>query len=70
LPKNDDLLLERFIKVIIHELGHTFGLKHCHAPRCIMISSTYVEDLDQKDQSFCPECTALVGKAIVDIQEG
>lgn len=50
------LLGERFRKVIIHELGHTFGLIHCQAPDCVMRSSTYVEDIDQKSHKFCPKC--------------
>jgi len=54
--KNEALLLDRFKKVVIHELGHTFGLIHCHNPTCVMLSSTYVEDIDQKDQAFCPSC--------------
>lgn len=56
LKKNKKLMFERFCKVIIHELGHTFGLIHCHVPACVMNSSTYVEDLDQKGSSFCEQC--------------
>lgn len=56
MKKDDDLLFERFKKVIIHELGHTFGLIHCHQPSCVMRSSTYVEDIDQKSQHFCNSC--------------
>lgn len=56
LPKNDTLLLERFRKVIVHELGHTFGLMHCHIPSCVMRSSTYVEDIDQKKHHLCSKC--------------
>jgi len=56
LPKNEALLLERFVKEIIHELGHTFGLIHCHTPTCVMRSSTYVEDIDQKDAQLCMKC--------------
>lgn len=56
MKKDDDLLLERFQKVIIHELGHMFGLVHCHIPPCVMRSSTYVEDIDQKDPYLCPKC--------------
>jgi archaemetzincin len=51
-----DYLLERFRKEVIHELGHMFGLIHCHQPTCVMRSSTYVEDIDQKEQHFCLEC--------------
>ena len=57
LEQDDRLLTERFRKVIIHELGHSLGLIHCLNPICIMRSSTYVEDLDQKKLEFCNKCT-------------
>jgi len=57
LPANHPLMLERFSKVVIHELGHTFGLIHCNQPICVMRSSTYVEDLDQKEKGFCSHCS-------------
>jgi archaemetzincin len=60
MKKDDDLLFERFKKVIIHELGHTFGLIHCHHPSCVMRSSTYVEDIDQKSQHFCNSCKGKI----------
>lgn len=56
LEKDYELLINRFSKVIIHELGHTFGLIHCSNPVCVMRSSTYVEDLDQKEKKFCHRC--------------
>ena len=56
MKKDEDLLLDRFKKVITHELGHMFGLLHCHVPNCVMISSTYVEDLDQKGHNLCNKC--------------
>jgi archaemetzincin len=58
------LLLERFRKEVIHELGHTFGLIHCHFPTCVMRSGTYVEDIDQKEESFCPVCRESVNQGI------
>ena len=51
-----NLLLERFKKEVIHELGHTFGLIHFNNSICVMKSSTYVEDIDQKRQHFCLSC--------------
>jgi archaemetzincin len=51
------IVLERFKKEVIHELGHTFGLVHCHISTCVMRASTYVEDIDQKNESFCSECS-------------
>ncbi len=54
--KDEKLLVNRFRKEVIHELGHTFGLIHCYNPTCVMRSSTYVEDIDQKDQHLCLKC--------------
>jgi len=56
MKQDENLLLERFSKVVIHELGHTFGLIHCHIPTCVMRASTYVEILDQKSKNLCPLC--------------
>ena len=56
MKKSDEMMLERFRKEVIHELGHTFGLIHCHVPTCAMRSSTYVEDIDQKSTSLCYQC--------------
>lgn len=56
MNKDEDLLFDRFRKVVIHELGHTFGLIHCHIPTCVMRSSTYVEDIDQKSSNICLKC--------------
>jgi archaemetzincin len=56
LPDNPKLLEERLIKEAIHELGHTFGLVHCHDYRCVMHSSTAVEEIDVKSERFCLAC--------------
>jgi archaemetzincin len=56
MPMDEELLLYRFEKEVVHELGHTFGLKHCHYPDCVMKSSTYVEDIDQKSAGLCIKC--------------
>ena len=60
MKKDEQLLLDRFGKVIIHELGHTFGLVHCHIPDCVMRSSTYVEDIDQKSHNLCINCRSKI----------
>ncbi|MGD9993996.1 MAG: archaemetzincin family Zn-dependent metalloprotease [Salinivirgaceae bacterium] len=56
LAPDYELTFLRFKKVIIHELGHMFGLVHCQVPTCVMRSSTYVEDIDQKKSQFCSIC--------------
>jgi archaemetzincin len=61
MPMDEALLLERFKKEVIHELGHTFGLVHCPNPACVMRSSTYVEDIDQKGSNLCVKCRTEIG---------
>jgi len=58
LPGSHELLLARTEKELIHELGHTFGLYHCHQFECVMRSSTYVEEIDIKRATPCRECSA------------
>ena len=58
MPKDEQILLDRTKKEVIHELGHTFGLIHCDNPICVMRSSTYLEDVDQKRQNLCHKCLA------------
>jgi len=56
LPEDSELTTTRLIKECIHELGHTFGLVHCQDQTCVMTSSTYVEDIDQKGVELCDDC--------------
>ncbi len=61
LAMDDNLLLDRFKKEVIHELGHTFGLIHCNTTTCVMRSSTYVGDIDQKRMHLCHTCRIELG---------
>ena len=56
LPPDEDLFIKRATKEIVHELGHTFGLRHCSNPKCIMHFSNALADTDYKEASFCNKC--------------
>jgi archaemetzincin len=60
LPPSETLLRERLFKEAAHELGHTFGLRHCADWRCVMTSSHAVERLDVKTAEFCRSCRKVV----------
>ena len=57
---NDDLLLQRTIKEVLHELGHNFGLRHCPDWNCVMHSSPGIEEVDIKGDLYCSNCAVHV----------
>lgn len=61
MSHDEHTLLQRTIKEVIHELGYTFGLIHCHTPACVMQSGTYVEDIDQKEAHLYSVCREKAG---------
>ncbi len=61
LPEDRGIFLERVEKEALHELGHTFGLVHCHRPGCVMGFSNAVEKVDLKTNTYCSECRITAG---------
>jgi len=54
--EDDETLFDlRVLKEAIHELGHTFGLRHCDN-HCIMQFSNHLADTDKKPPEFCESC--------------
>lgn len=56
LPANRRLLVERYLKEALHELGHTFGLTHCRDKGCVMSLSITTEHIDRKRGEMCHSC--------------
>jgi len=63
-PPDLDLFHARVRKEVVHELGHTYGLKHCPDPTCVMSFSNSILDVDRKSSDFCPRCRALLERAL------
>jgi len=54
--KEDTLLFQkRTRKLVLHELGHTFGLPHCDKG-CVMVFANSLAELDASSEDFCPAC--------------
>ncbi|MFC1885253.1 archaemetzincin family Zn-dependent metalloprotease [Thermodesulfobacteriota bacterium] len=51
---------QRIAKEAVHELGHTFNIRHCKDPRCIMHFSRSLEDVDRKSERMCRYCQVLL----------
>lgn len=59
--KNKSNLFEqRVVKEAVHELGHTFGLRHCQISKCVMHFSNSLQDTDFKDDKFCERCNKIL----------
>jgi len=56
MEKARALFIERVIKEVVHELGHTMGLPHCNNKKCVMVFSNSTEDVDFKGKEFCKSC--------------
>jgi archaemetzincin len=71
LPSNSNdngssqsLLQNRIVKEAIHEIGHTFGLRHCLRDFCIMFKSKIILDTDKKNKDFCESCESLLNASL------
>ena len=53
---NERLFFSRIVKEAVHELGHTYGLRHCKNLKCVMSFSNSVTDVDRKAKDFCDDC--------------
>ncbi|UCH88719.1 MAG: archaemetzincin family Zn-dependent metalloprotease [Thermoplasmata archaeon] len=51
-----EVFVTRMIKEAVHELGHTFGLRHCERDTCVMHFSNRLEDTDHKSENYCRRC--------------
>jgi len=56
MPEDRALFRERTVKETLHELGHTFGLTHCHDSRCPMSLATDIALVDAKGERYCSRC--------------
>eukprot|EP00826_Nyctotherus_ovalis_P034454 TRINITY_DN2877_c0_g1_i3.p1 TRINITY_DN2877_c0_g1~~TRINITY_DN2877_c0_g1_i3.p1 ORF type:complete len:125 (+),score=32.96 TRINITY_DN2877_c0_g1_i3:48-422(+) len=56
-PSNlSQVILYRACKVMVHELGHMFGMKHCIYYSCVMNASNHLEEAAIKPLYECPVC--------------
>ena len=62
------VLLERLLKLSVHELGHTLGLGHCRQAGCLMNFSSNLEKLDRTKTAFCQYCRVLLADAFKDYE--
>jgi archaemetzincin len=55
-----DIAVGRVVKEAIHELGHTFKLRHCPDAACIMHYCRSESDVDRKSSDLCRYCRVML----------
>lgn len=53
--RNKNHLQQRLLKLVIHELGHNFGLTHCSKKACYMVDAEGQMKLDE-ERFLCEQC--------------
>lgn len=59
-PRRISPVLLRLEKEAVHELGHTFGLRHCSDRHCVMHFSPGLDSVDRKFPYTCQTCQDLL----------
>jgi archaemetzincin len=52
--RDPTLVLRRSFKVLAHETGHAFGIRHCTDHLCVMNGSNHLEESDSQPLHLCP----------------
>lgn len=55
-----EMAVGRVTKEAIHELGHTFNLRHCPDAACVMHYCRSEADVDRKSSDLCRYCRILL----------
>jgi len=50
------IMLRRCVKILLHELGHLFGLQHCIYYVCLMNGANNEKEMDRQTLHLCPVC--------------
>lgn len=59
LPSRKKHSDNHLVKLMMHELGHSFGLNHCKDERCFMVNAEHGNKFSNTP-SFCPQCKAFL----------
>jgi archaemetzincin len=55
-PESRTQALRRGLKLVVHEMGHAFGIEHCQWYGCVMNGSNSLDEMDHQPLRLCPPC--------------
>ncbi|MDA0767006.1 MAG: archaemetzincin, partial [Verrucomicrobia bacterium] len=63
-PETEVLVLRRAAKVLTHEMGHMFGIRHCTFYECNMNGANHLAESDATPMHLCPVCLRKMQHAV------
>ena len=72
LKADRDILRKRMMTEAVHEIGHSYGMRHCFDPGCVMFFSRTIGDTDRKGFNLCDRCGGMLSrlsKPLLEIAE-
>jgi archaemetzincin len=60
----EQLVLRRAAKILTHEMGHMFGIRHCIHYECNMNGANHLDEADATPMNLCPVCLRKLHQAI------
>lgn len=72
LEADSRILHRRMMTEAVHEIGHSYGMRHCFDPACVMFFSRTIGDTDRKGFDFCDACRDTISrlsKPLLEISE-
>jgi archaemetzincin len=63
LINGQSVFFQRVIKEAVHELGHTFNIRHCPNKSCAMHYCHSIGDVDNKSNQLCRYCDIMLADA-------
>jgi len=67
MAEDAELFALRTRKLVLHELGHSFGLKHCRGG-CVMAFANSLVELDRLSDDFCSDCAEKLEEALRELR--
>lgn len=59
---SEEKFVQRMKNILVHEVGHTFGLPHCPSPKCVMNDANEtILTVDRSTGLFCNACKIKQG---------
>jgi archaemetzincin len=62
-PGFERTILQRALRVVVHETAHMLGLRHCVHFACVMNPTAGLVDLDALPLDLCPVCSSKLWRA-------